>query len=424
MREMKDSGVEWIGEIPNGWEISRVSYFFDIQLGKMLQPTQDKEDETLEEYLCSINVSNNEITQSDLKTMWFSPKEKQNYSIKQGDLIVVEGGDVAASAIVKTLVENLYFQNALHRVRSSASFDVRYLHYLLITAKASGQIDLLCNKATISHFSKEKFKALEFIVNSSKEQHRIADYLDAKCTQIDRAIARQQEVIDKLKEYKLSVITEAVTKGLNHDVPMKESGIEWIGKIPEGWKTIRVKWLLVERKDRSNDGLEEPLSMSQKFGLIPTSEMEMVPNMASSFIGAKLVYENDLVFNKLKAHLGVFSVSKYQGLVSPDYAVYYASGRADLKYLEYLFKTPQCILEFRKNSSGIADGLTRLYTDGLYSIECPLPDKEEQLEIARVLNEKCACIEATILRKQDVIGKLTEYKKSLIYEVVTGKREV
>ena len=164
--------------------------------------------------------------------------------------------------------------------------------------------------------------------------------------------------------------------------------------------------------------------MSQKFGLIPTREMDMVPNMASSFIGAKLVCENDLVFNKLKAHLGVFSVSKYQGLVSPDYAVYYASGRADLKYLEYLFKTPQCIWEFRKNSSGIADGLTRLYTDGLYSIECPLPDKEEQLEIARVLNEKCACIEATTLRKQDVIGKLTEYKKSLIYEVVTGKREV
>ena len=119
MREMKDSGIEWIGEIPKGWEISRVSYFFDIQLGKMLQPAQDTEDETLEEYLCSINVSNDEITQSDLKTMWFSPNEKQTFSIKLGDLIVVEGGDVAASAIVKTPVENLYFQNALHRVRSS-----------------------------------------------------------------------------------------------------------------------------------------------------------------------------------------------------------------------------------------------------------------------------------------------------------------
>lgn len=166
------------------------------------------------------------------------------------------------------------------------------------------------------------------------------------------------------------------------------------------------------------------MSMSQKIGLVPTKMLDMIPNMASSFIGAKLAYVNDLVFNKLKAHLGVFSVSKYDGLVSPDYAVYYSTGKANLKYLEYLFKTPQCISEFRKRSTGIAAGLTRLYTDGLFAIECPFPNHRDQTDIVNYLDNKCANIDRLISIKQQKIEKLQEYKKSLIYEYVTGKKEV
>ena len=205
---------------------------------------------------------------------------------------------------------------------------------------------------------------------------------------------------------------------------MKDSGVEWIGEIPKNWGTIRVKQLLQERKERSVDGSEEPLSMSQKLGLVPTSMLDMVPNMAASFVGAKLTYVDDLVFNKLKAHLGVFSVSKYDGLVSPDYAVYYSTGKVHLKYLEFLFKTPQCIFEFRKRSTGIAAGLTRLYTDGLFAIECPFPDMKEQEAIVDYLNEKCGQIDRLIAIKQAKIEKLEQYKRSLIYEYVTGKREV
>ena len=135
-------------------------------------------------------------------------------------------------------------------------------------------------------------------------------------------------------------------------------------------------------------------------------------------------YVDDLVFNKLKAHLGVFSVSKYDGLVSPDYAVYYSTGKVHLKYLEYLFKTPQCISEFRKRSTGIAAGLTRLYTDGLFAIECPFPSMDDQIAMVEYLNAKCEQIDRLIAIKQKKIEKLTEYKKSLIYEYVTGKREV
>ena len=140
--------------------------------------------------------------------------------------------------------------------------------------------------------------------------------------------------------------------------------------------------------------------MSQKVGLVPTRMLDMIPNMASSFVGAKLTYVDDLVFNKLKAHLGVFSVSKYDGLVSPDYAVYYSTGKVHLKYLEYLFKTPQCISEFRKRSTGIAAGLTRLYTDGLFAIECPFPSMDDQVAIVEHLNTKCDQIDQLIAIKQ------------------------
>jgi type I restriction enzyme, S subunit len=270
----------------------------------------------------------------------------------------------------------------------------------------------------------EMFGSIYTPLPSLATQRKIGLYLDTACGKVDALIANQQAQIEKLKAYKQSLITEIVTHGLNPDAPMKDSGVEWIGNIPEGWGTIRVKQLLRERKERSTSGLEEPLSMSQKVGLVPTRMLDMIPNMASTFVGAKLTYVNDLVFNKLKAHLGVFSVSKYDGLVSPDYAVYYSTGKANLKYLEYLFKTPQCISEFRKRSTGIAAGLTRLYTDGLFAIECPFPTINEQCRIADYLDIKCAKIDALIAIKQQKIEKLTEYKKSLIYEYVTGKKEI
>lgn len=150
----------------------------------------------------------------------------------------------------------------------------------------------------------------------------------------------------------------------------------------------------------------------------------MIPNMASSFIGAKIVHSGDLVFNKLKAHLGVFAVSRYNGLVSPDYAVYYSQGIADVKYLEYLFKTPQYIAEFRKRSSGVGAGLTRLYTDELYSICCLLPSQDEQKEIICYLNQKINEIDTLIAKKEQYLSEIENYKKSLIYEYVTGKKEV
>ena len=199
----------------------------------------------------------------------------------------------------------------------------------------------------------------------------------------------------------------------------KDSGVQWLGEIPRHWKTVRVKALLSERVDKSDTGLEEPLSMSQKYGIIPTREMDVVPNMASTYIGAKRVFKQDLVFNKLKAHLGVFAISKYNGLVSPDYAVYTPNERTYLPFMEYVFHTPLYIGEFTRRATGVAIGLTRLYTNGLFAIPFLYPPIGEQHSIVSYLDEKCGKIDKMLEGKQKQIELLAEMKQRIIADAVT-----
>jgi len=198
----------------------------------------------------------------------------------------------------------------------------------------------------------------------------------------------------------------------------KDSGVKWMGEIPNHWQAVRIKWLLNERIERSEDGDGTPLSMSQKYGLIPTSEMDVVPNLAANYVGAKRVYTNDLVFNKLKAHLGVFAISKNDGLVSPDYAVYTPTPRTFLPYLEYLFHTQLYISEFKKKTTGVAIGFTRLYTDGLFAIYSIYPPLEEQKSIVAYLNKKTAEIDEQVSKVEREIELLKEYKQAEVARVV------
>lgn len=200
----------------------------------------------------------------------------------------------------------------------------------------------------------------------------------------------------------------------------KDSGVGWIGEIPSHWSCVKIKHLLRERVDKSEDGIGEPLSMSQKYGLIPTSQMDVVPNLATSYVGAKRTRQGDMVLNKLKAHLGVFALSAYDGLVSPDYAVYYGTGRADLEYLEYLFKTPLYVSEFIKKTTGVAIGFNRLYTDDLFSIPAHYPPMQEQKRIIDYLKDKTLKIEQYVSARERERELLDSLKQSEIANVVTN----
>lgn len=354
------------------------------------------------------------------------PESFDGYNIIEKDDIVLRLTDLQndhTSLRVGLAEERGIITSAYLTIRNRSDFCPKYLYYYLHSFDiAKGFYGM--GAGVRQGLNWDGVKWLKILAPSVPEQERIAAFLDAECVEIDAVLEKTRASIEEYKKLKQAIITQAVTKGIRGDRSMKDSGIEWIGDIPAEWDVIRVKQLLKERNERSKEGKEEPLSMSQKVGLVPTKFLESIPNMASSFVGAKLAYVDDLVFNKLKAHLGVFSVSRYDGLVSPDYAVYCSTGKSNLKYLEYIFKTPQCIGEFRKKSTGIAAGLMRLYTEGLFSIYLPYPALSEQEEIAEYLNEKCADIDALIAKKQQYLTEIENYKKSLIYEYVTGKKEV
>lgn len=418
MREMKDSGIEWIGAIPQDWKTDRLQW-----------------------HLKEINVSNNPIQTKNILSLTIEAgvipyaekgnqgnKAKEDYSqykIALPDTLVINSMNVIIGAVGISqyfgCVSPVYY--VFEPIEGT---DLRYIYYLFTNTGFQKEMRKYAKGILEIRLRISSNDMLKRIVPSPpfKEQQRIADYLDKMCAEIDTVLEKTRASIEEYKKLKQAVITQAVTKGIRGDRPMKNSGIEWIGDIPAEWDVIRVKQLLKERNERSKEGKEEPLSMSQKVGLVPTKFLESIPNMASSFVGAKLAYVDDLVFNKLKAHLGVFSVSRYDGLVSPDYAVYCSTGKSNLKYLEYIFKTPQCIGKFRKKSTGIAAGLMRLYTEGLFSIYLPYPALSEQEEIAEYLNEKCTGIDVLIVKKQQYLTEIENYKKSLIYEYVTGKKEV
>lgn len=421
MREMKDSGIEWIGEIPCSWRMKRGKYLFNQRSSKgnaislqLLSPTQ------------KFGV----IPQSlyEEKTGMNAVKLKDNAdlsmlkTIHKGDFCIslrsFQGGfEYSEYEGVVSPAYQVFFP--------TANIERGFYKYLFkdccFIEKMNSYTMTLRDGKNIA-FS--DFGNTYIPVPPLQEQKKIADFLDAKCAEIDALTADIQTQIDTLEQYKKSVITEAVTQGLNSDVEMKDSGVEWIGKIPSTWQVIRIKYLLAERNSRSVYGEEEPLSMSQKYGLIPTKEMDNVPHMAATNVGAKLAYIDDLVFNKLKAHLGVFSVSRYEGLVSPDYSVYFSKGNCNIKYLEYLFKTDLYINEFRKKVTGVGAGLSRLYTSGLFNIYAIYPPLFAQKEIVEYLTENINRANKIIDDKQKQLEILANYKKSIIYEYVTGKKEV
>ena len=211
-RPMKDSGIEWIGEIPAGVPISRVGLHFDIVLGKMLCSAPVDDNYTLESYYCAADVHFEGLSNGEKKKMWFSPDEKEQYCVKNGDLLVVEGGAGAGGCAIAVSTDvPIYIQNSIMIVRSKGISNIRYLRYLLECLVKKGYIDVVCNKATIPHFTKDKLANVPFIVFSQSEQEEIAEYLNEKCAGIDALIVKKQQYLTEIENYKKSLIYEYVT---------------------------------------------------------------------------------------------------------------------------------------------------------------------------------------------------------------------
>ncbi len=209
--EMKDSGVEWIGEIPKGWKVSAVKRHYSITLGKMLESVPQSNDATLENYMCASNVKWGGIDTTTNRQMWFSPIEKEEYLLKEGDLLVMEGGSAGTSAIYRGEYAPCYMQNSVNRCRSKDGSLTHFLYYWMFLVYHSGHVESACNRATIMHLTKEKLGRLPFVYAPKEEQASIVSYLDRKCSLIDGVILEKEDLIRELENYKRSLIFEVVT---------------------------------------------------------------------------------------------------------------------------------------------------------------------------------------------------------------------
>lgn len=415
----KDSGVKWLGEIPEHWEILPAKRFHKIK--KEINKNRSN-DNVLS--LTLRGVVNNDLENPE----GLVPKDYATYQLfDKNDLVfkLIDLENISTSR-VGLVHETGIMSSAYIRLITGNETNPKYAYYFYFTLYKNEVFNKL-GSGVRSTLGPNDLLNLQFIKPRLNEQNSIVNFLDNKTAKIDRTIAQKEKMIALLKERKQIIIQNAVTKGLNPNAKMKNSGVEWIGEIPEHWAFISLKFIIRERNERSLDGNEPILMMSQVHGLVLRSEYHEKAEVAQSTVGNKIVYTNDLVFNKLKAHLGVFfkSTIESKGIVSPDYAVYYSNEAInDLKYLELLFRHPAYISQFICKATGIVEGLIRLYTSDLFSIKVPVPPKHEQNEILNYIETQSVKIDKTIVLQEQQIAKLKELKSTLIDSAVTGKIKV
>jgi type I restriction enzyme S subunit len=257
-----------------------------------------------------------------------------------------------------------------------------------------------------------------------EEQNAIASFIHGIDGKTKKLIRAKRRVIELLNEQKQMIIQRAVLRGIEPGVDLQDSGVEWLGRLPQHWQVLRSKYIFREVDARSTTGEETHLSMSQRLGLVRNEQIEERRLISESYVGAKLCQAGDLVLNRLKAHLGVFAIAAEPGLISPDYSVFRPIHPVTDKYFEFVLRTPACRIELRKRAKGIVQGFWRLYTDDFYDIRVPVPPLKEQKQIVLFLDAHLEDLNAKIDQIRRGIIFLGEYRTRLIADVVTGKLDV
>ena len=426
----KDSGVEWLGQVPEGWEIGRVAFGYDVVLGKMLQPTPKSDNEQQVPYYRAVNVQWESVA-GDVNEMWATPEEIEKFSLREGDLLVCEGGEVGRAAIIDFPInEPFIIQNALHRVRALTGFSVKFLLRILEHVASTDWFSVLCNKATIAHFTGEKFKALKFPFPPLAEQHTIATFLDQQCAQIDALIANKHRMLDLLDEKRRAIITQAVTRGLDPSVPMKDSGVEWLGQVPETWE----KWKLAHAVDTIGSGTtpksDNSLYYDEGIPWITTSELRentitetrsTVSQYALSEYSALRVYPKDtLLVAMYGATIGRMGTLGIEAACNQACCALAGGANISIRFLFFWIQGMKSVLI----SFASGGGQPNLSQEFIKSIILFIPHAEEQKSIADYLDAQTAALDAQRKSLEKSIDLLREYRASLITQAVTGKIDV
>ena len=396
MREMKDSGVEWIGQIPKDWKIKKPKYIGSIRSGDSV--TNKKLNDDIGYEVLGGNG-----------TIGFYDK----YNVDGTHIIIGRVGALCGNSRI-TRGKKFISDNALI--------------YTCFEGQAENYINYIFDAFNLNKLNTSNAQPL---ITGSKvlnifipypniiEQKIIADFLDSKCSEIDATAEDIQKEISLLEDYKKSVITEAVTKGLNPDAEMKDSGIEWIGQIPKDWKTSKLKYLTTERSESalmtSEDiyiGLENVASNKNEVVEIQTENLQSIQNICK---------KDDVMFSKLRPYLNKVVICPCDCFCTSEFIIYKCF-EGDNRYLRY-FLTNAAFIDV-VTASTYGTKMPRANPQFIKNLEICYCDLEEQQQIADFLDTKCSEIDAIIADKKRQRGILAEYKKSLIYEYVTGKKEV
>lgn len=434
-REMKDSGIPWIEEIPKTWRVCRlkdVGVLYGGLIGKSGEDFNvDEEDSSYMLYVPFTNIFNNDsINSKQLYKVKVEPGEKQNL-VQKGDLLFLMSSEdydgVGKPAIIEEQIDNLGLNSFCKGLRvSDSDTNSKYLFYLLsshilrelVRQEAKGFIRI--------NLRQDRLSCCSIFLPPLAEQQKIADYLDKVCGEIDDMIALQEKMIEELKAYKQSVITEAVTKGLNPNVPMRDSGIDWIGEIPEHWSLHQFRRIFEIKKIIAKTLGYDVLSVTQN-GIKVKDLSKNEGQIAQDYSKYQLVKINDFVMNHMDLLTGYIDCSNQEGVTSPDYRVFRALEKNQLSLSYYLRIFQTCYKEriFYHLGQGVSGiGRWRLPAEQLKLFVLPMPPLSEQQQIASHLDTICSEIDSLIAIKQKKIEELKDYKKSMIYEYVTGKNQV
>ena len=421
-REMKDSGIEWIGNIPTNWELIRTKNRF--------QWHKDIVGDKADEYERLALTLQGVIKRSKEDNTGLQPEAFVGYQIlRAGELVfkLIDLENVSTSRVGLSPYTGIV-SPAYIVLTPQDGINPIYAQYFFLSMWQREVFNHMGDDGVRSSLNAKDLLNVPLPCPSEKEQACIADFLNKQCAEIDLVIVETQRTIEEYKKLKQSIITEAVTKGVRGSRTMKNSGVEWIDEVPEEWECVKIGRFFTLRNEKNtlSEDQVQLLSLYTGIGVFPQGEHYTASgNHAQTVEGYKIVKKNDIVVNIILAWMGAMGVSDYDGVTSPAYDVYIPNLEKVLpRFYHYVFRTAGMAGECYKYGRGIMMMRWRTYSNEFKQIKVPYPPIEEQQLIADYLDEKCSEIDAIIAKKNTLLEKLESYKKSVIYEYVTGKKEV
>lgn len=429
--EYKDSGVPWLGDIPSHWQAPPLKYYFDVQLGKMLQPKSITDEDFEIFYLKAQHVQWDYVKTTDLPMMWANSSDIQKYSVENGDLLICEGGEVGRCFILKNLEDKAIIQNALHRVRASNQTVIEFLNYVIQHTANVNWFSILCNKATIAHLTSEKLINLYIPLPPKSEQAQIANFLDHELGKIDALIDKQQLLLDKLAEQRSAVITQAVTKGLNPNADMKDSGVAWLGNTPYNWEVKKIRYLI----DKIYTGSTPPTANSEyydegdwnwfnpadfKKSLFLSDSKKKLNSLAITENKVDLIPKNSVLIIGIGATLGKVALAEVDCSTNQQINSLIINKANSPKFITYALSVQREIMSLISNSATLAI----MNQEKTKSIILAVPPLAEQNNIVKHLDQETQKIDQMTETVNRTIERLKEYRSTLITQAVTGKIKV